>query len=443
MSRGRGESERGSVAITVALSLTVLLGFAALVVDIGLNWATRTSAQTAADSAALAGASSLLSDGGVAAITTVEDLPEPERRRPGRAAGRRGLGDRRQRGERRGRLLDHARPGARARRRLPGRVERAAGDHAADRGPVRVRARAGQDHQQHQGEGGGRGGAGGAQQLRALRARPGRRRGAGVLGLGGIEVDGGGIVVNSDDADAVVLDQRRRHQRQPDQGRRGGRIRRSSGHLLPPAEEGGPPVPDPLADLPTPDELTSPPTPEATPVRNITGPDPHARRLRQHQRERRRHPDPGGRGLRGHRVLPRGPRVQGDERRRVESTAASPSTWPARTIRRRATTSRGQVPAGRRGRVPGQPAGHGRVRGAVDLRRPRQHQVDAAVRRRQPDRRGVHGQQPPGRLPDPAGAVQIDSLLVVDRLQSINLDPLQVNYDPSLPLLGVGVPVLI
>ncbi len=72
MSRGRGESERGSVAITVALSLTVLLGFAALVVDIGLNWATRTSAQTAADSAALAGASSLLSDGGVAAITTVE-----------------------------------------------------------------------------------------------------------------------------------------------------------------------------------------------------------------------------------------------------------------------------------------------------------------------------------------------------------------------------------
>ena len=40
-------------------------------------------------------------------------------------------------------------------------------------------------------------------------------------------------------------------------------------------------------------------------------------------------------------------------------------------------------------------------------------------------------------------AVQIDSLLVVDRLQSLNLAPLQVNYDPSLPLLGVGVPVLI
>jgi hypothetical protein len=39
--------------------------------------------------------------------------------------------------------------------------------------------------------------------------------------------------------------------------------------------------------------------------------------------------------------------------------------------------------------------------------------------------------------------VRIDSLLVVDRLQSINLDALRVNYDPSDPLPGVGVPVLI
>ena len=74
MLRDRGGSERGSVAITVALALTVLLGLAALVVDVGLNWAARTSAQTAADSAALAGASSLLVDGPAGAITTVEDL---------------------------------------------------------------------------------------------------------------------------------------------------------------------------------------------------------------------------------------------------------------------------------------------------------------------------------------------------------------------------------
>jgi Putative Flp pilus-assembly TadE/G-like len=74
MLRDRGGSERGSVAITVALALTVLLGLAALVVDVGLNWAARTSAQTAADSAALAGASSLLVDGPAGAISTVEDL---------------------------------------------------------------------------------------------------------------------------------------------------------------------------------------------------------------------------------------------------------------------------------------------------------------------------------------------------------------------------------
>ena len=54
--------------------MTVLLGFAALVVDIGLNWATRTSAQTAADSAALAGASVLLVDGPAAAILEVQSL---------------------------------------------------------------------------------------------------------------------------------------------------------------------------------------------------------------------------------------------------------------------------------------------------------------------------------------------------------------------------------
>jgi Flp pilus assembly protein TadG len=74
MLRGRGGSERGSVAITVALALTVLLGLAALVVDVGLNWAARTSAQTAADSAALAGASRLLVDGPTAAISTVQTM---------------------------------------------------------------------------------------------------------------------------------------------------------------------------------------------------------------------------------------------------------------------------------------------------------------------------------------------------------------------------------
>jgi hypothetical protein len=41
------------------------------------------------------------------------------------------------------------------------------------------------------------------------------------------------------------------------------------------------------------------------------------------------------------------------------------------------------------------------------------------------------------------GALQVDSLLVVDRLRSANSAPLQVNYNPSLPLPGIGVPVLL
>jgi Flp pilus assembly protein TadG len=51
----RWGDEHGQVAIVVALMLVVLLGFAALVVDVGLNWAARTQAQAAADAAALAG----------------------------------------------------------------------------------------------------------------------------------------------------------------------------------------------------------------------------------------------------------------------------------------------------------------------------------------------------------------------------------------------------
>jgi Putative Flp pilus-assembly TadE/G-like len=58
------------VAIVVALMLVVLLGFAALVVDVGLNWAARTQAQAAADAAALAGVIALPSD----PVAAVEDV---------------------------------------------------------------------------------------------------------------------------------------------------------------------------------------------------------------------------------------------------------------------------------------------------------------------------------------------------------------------------------
>lgn len=47
--------ERGNVAVVVALSLMVLLGFAALVIDVGNFWRVRGELQNAADAAALAG----------------------------------------------------------------------------------------------------------------------------------------------------------------------------------------------------------------------------------------------------------------------------------------------------------------------------------------------------------------------------------------------------
>jgi hypothetical protein len=66
----RWADEGGQVAIVVALMLTVLLAFAALVVDVGLNWAARTQAQLAADAAALAGVIALPSD----PVAAVEDV---------------------------------------------------------------------------------------------------------------------------------------------------------------------------------------------------------------------------------------------------------------------------------------------------------------------------------------------------------------------------------
>jgi Putative Flp pilus-assembly TadE/G-like len=67
---GRWADEHGQVAIVVALMLVVLLAFAALVVDVGLNWAARTQAQAAADAAALAGVIALPGDPAAA----VEDV---------------------------------------------------------------------------------------------------------------------------------------------------------------------------------------------------------------------------------------------------------------------------------------------------------------------------------------------------------------------------------
>jgi putative Flp pilus-assembly TadE/G-like protein len=266
MSRGRGGSERGSVAITVALCMTVLLGLAALVVDIGLNWATRTSAQTAADSAALAGASTLLVDGPAAAVLEVESLLADNIDGlvtvPGWATdGVEGNGE-----VDCWTLPDDAPnpvapclDGSNALQVItpPIQVQYAfAPVLGKASNSIKALAAAGV------------GPAAPNNCVLCLLDLGGINRLA-ALGPGGISVAEGGIVVNSADDPALVsvagditADQIR-VVGGFDDGPGGG-------DLLPLPEAGGPPAVDPLADLPTPDELTPPPVVQTPSVQVIT-----------------------------------------------------------------------------------------------------------------------------------------------------------------------------
>jgi Putative Flp pilus-assembly TadE/G-like len=255
MLRDRGGSERGSVAITVALCMTVLLGFAALVVDVGLNWATRTSAQTAADSAALAGASRLLVDGPAAAISEVETLLELT------VDGLTGVAGWATDGvEANGEIVcwtlpaDPPGPGAdcpdgsNALQVITPPIEvQYAFAPVLGKASNSIKALAAA----------GVGPTAPNNCVLCLLDTGGINRLA-ALGTGAITAIGGGIVVNSDDDPALVsvngditADQIR-VVGGADDGPGGGDI-------LPLPEEGGPPVVDPLGDLPTPDKLPSPP----------------------------------------------------------------------------------------------------------------------------------------------------------------------------------------
>lgn len=255
MLRDRGGSERGSVAITVALCMTVLLGFAALVVDVGLNWATRTSAQTAADAAALAGASRLLVDGPAAAISEVEALLELN------VDGLTGVAGWATDGvEANGEIVcwtlpaDPPGPGAdcpdgsNALQVITPPIEvQYAFAPVLGKASNSIKALAAA----------GVGPAAPNNCVLCLLDTDGASRLA-ALGSGAIRAAGGGIVVNSDDPEAlvsvngdIVADQIRVV---------GGFVDGpSGGDLIPLPQEGGPPVVDPLGDLLTPDELASPP----------------------------------------------------------------------------------------------------------------------------------------------------------------------------------------
>jgi hypothetical protein len=72
-------SRRGAAAATVAISGSVLLGFAALAIDMGVFYNTRIEAQRSADAAALAGAWKLLGDERVKGTTGLATLSEQTR----------------------------------------------------------------------------------------------------------------------------------------------------------------------------------------------------------------------------------------------------------------------------------------------------------------------------------------------------------------------------
>jgi Putative Flp pilus-assembly TadE/G-like len=442
MLRGRGDPERGSVAVTVALTLTVLLGFAALVVDIGLNWATRTSAQTAADSAALAGASALQTDGGLAAITTVEtylnnnvpdlvELPDD--------AGWANDGN-----EANGEVVCWTMPNP-VPLPIPGGVcPDEANALQVTTPPITVRYAFAPLLGKTTGSIKARAAAG------AGPAAPNNcvlcvlePDGVGALlveGTGGIDVDGGGIVVNSDHNNALVLTSV--GDVSANQIRVVGGVHDTGlGQLLPPAEEGGPPVPDPLAGLPTPDQLALPPTPAADPAPAISG----AVTLTEGVYDSIDVPSGATLTLEagvyvvtepaGFRV---GGRVEGDgvtiylacadyptpcddedgASFRLDPTGqfeVSPPATPHKYAGLSIFADRGNTASTR---LFGNLDLTGDLAGALYTAGSRLEILST-------------------------GDVQIGSLVVVDRLRSINTAPFNVSYDPSLPLPGVGRPVLI
>jgi Putative Flp pilus-assembly TadE/G-like len=261
MVRDRGGSERGSVAITVALALTVLLGLAALVVDVGLNWAARTSAQTAADSAALAGASRLVVDGPLAAVATVQDLlgknlvtpDDPNWALDGNEVN--------------GEVLCWTLPNPPPVPPVPINLRCPLGSNALQviTPPVKVQYAFAPvlGKRSNNVKAMAAAGAGPAAPNNCVLcvldpAAPGALL-LSPSNLGGIQVDGGGIVVNSEAGSALHL--LGLGTIGADQLRVLGGVTPTSalGQLLVPAEGGGPPAVDPLGDLATPDELVPPP----------------------------------------------------------------------------------------------------------------------------------------------------------------------------------------
>jgi hypothetical protein len=425
----------------VALAITLLLGFAALVVDIGLNWAARTSAQSAADSAALAGASRLLAEGGAAGLLTVNDLLSDNGITLPAAANWATDGNEAN-GEVVCWILPAGAPGPGAgcpdgsnalQVTTPAIQVQYAFAPVLGESTRNIKARAAAA-------------AGPAAPNNCVLCLLDDGAASALLaaGPGGIEVNGGGIVVNSDDGNAVAV---------PGLGDVsanqirvvGGIDLPLNGALLPQAETGGPAVPDPLADLLTPDRLPSPPVPDPVPVQTINDAQTltpgiyesitvNAGGVLTLQEGVYVVTDfispavPGFRVLNGGRVQSAGGgatiylacenyplRCDGDAGARLRLDNGSAFVVSPPTTGEYAGLSIFADPGNTRSQ---------QLRGAVTLA----GAVYAASARL---------------VVFLTADVQVDSLVVVGRLTTSSLVPMQVNYDPSLPIFGFGVPVLI
>jgi hypothetical protein len=263
-----------------------------------------------------------------------------------------------------------------------------------------------------------------------------------VIGDGGIDVDGGGIVVNSNDPAAVVLASA--GDIEANQIRVVGGVDDTGvGQLIPAAEEGGPPVPDPLADLRTPDELTGPPGPPGpatTPIQDINGPATLTPGIY----------DSINVNAGGVLTLEEGVYVVTEPAGfRVRNGGQVDSDGDGVTIYLACTdypTSCDNEPgAGFRlddgGQFEAGAPASGEYAG-LSIFADRGN-TSSTLLSGDVDLAGAVYTASSRLQVFSTSGVQIDSLLVVDRLQSINLTALRVNYDPSDPLPGVGVPVLI
>ena len=440
MSRGRGGSERGSVAITVALTMTVLLGFAALVVDVGLSWAARTSAQSAADSAALAGATRLLADGPAAAVLSVRDYLNANV--PGLVAPPDDLawvdnGD-----ESDGEIVCWTLPvappdpgdgggcpaGSNALQVLtpPIEVNYAFAPILGQRSnAIKALAAAG---------------AGPAAPNNCVLCvlEPTVTGAMNVLGLGGgVEVTGGGIAVNSANPVALVLSAG--GDVSADQIRVIGGFPppTGAGEFIPTPELGGPPVADPLAGLRTPDQLTPPPTPQVPPTLtgtvnlppgvypSITVDDGVTVTLEDGVYV---FTEPAGLTIRnGGRVVTRG----GDR----AAIYLACEDYPTRCS---GNGARFLLEPG--GQFQVDPPAAGEYAG-LSIFADRGNTTPMLLLDDVSLGGALYGPSTPLVLSS-AGDVQVDSLLVIGTLRVSNTD-LGVAYDPSVPLPGVGRPVLI